>query len=191
MMAIVWGLLFGICYWIFKKDKKASIVLGLCVLSHWFLDLIVHFQDLPLFPGKSPLVGFGLWKSTPWTLVVEGGIFIFGTTLYLKATKAKNKIGKIGFWVLPLVVFLSTPWTLVVEGGIFIFGTTLYLKATKAKNKIGKIGFWVLILLLVSMYAWSFSGPPPPNVNTLAWSAQLQWIFILLAYWVDKNRTIL
>jgi hypothetical protein len=116
-------------------------------LSYWFLDLIVHFKDLPLFPGKSPLVGFDLWNSTPWTLVVEGGIFIFGTALYLKATKAKNKIGK--------------------------------------------IGFWVLILLLVSMYVWSFYAPPPPNVNTFAWSAQLQWIFILLAYWVDKNRTIL
>lgn len=146
LMAIVWGSLFGIVYWILKKDKKASIVLGLCVVSHWFLDLIVHFQDLPLFPGKSPLVGFGLWNSTPWTLVVESGIFIVGTALYLKTTKAKNKIGK--------------------------------------------IGFWVLILLLISMYVWSFSSAPPPNVNTLAWSAQLQWIFILLAYWVDNNRTI-
>lgn len=146
LMATFWAIVFGLLYWIFRKDKKASIVIAICVLSHWFLDLIVHFPDLPLYFGNSPMVGFGLWNST---------------------------IG-----------------TLIIEGGIFVVGTIIYLKTTQPKNKIGKIGFWVLILLLVAIHLSSISAPPPETVEVIAWSAQLQWIFIALAFWIDKNRVL-
>ncbi len=99
LLTIVWSLLFGGLYLLLKKDLKVSIILAICVFSHWLLDLIVHFPDLPLYPGKSPLVGFGLWNSTVGTLIIESAIFIIGIILYLKATVAKNKAGKIIFWL--------------------------------------------------------------------------------------------
>jgi hypothetical protein len=100
LMGIVWGVLFGSVYFLIKKNLKNSIIAGLCVLSHWFVDLIVHFHDLPLFPWDSPKVGLGLWESVPGTLVLESLITITGLTIYLRQTKAVNKKGSIVFWVL-------------------------------------------------------------------------------------------
>lgn len=105
LMVVMWGILFGLIYWLLKKNIKAAIILGLCVVSHWVLDLIVHRPDLPLYPGSSIEMGFGLWNSLAGTLLVEGFIYISGIVLYLKTTKAKNKVGKFGFW--GLIVFLT------------------------------------------------------------------------------------
>jgi len=60
--------------------------------------------DLPLFPGDSPKVGFGLWNSMLGTQMAEGIIFVTGIALYLRVTKARNKKGVFSFW--SLVVFL-------------------------------------------------------------------------------------
>jgi len=32
-------------------------------------------------------------------------------------------------------------------------------------------------------------GPPPETVTALAWSAQFQWLFVVIAYWADGNRS--
>lgn len=101
---IVWAVLFGMVYFLIKKNSRTAIILGLLVVSHWFLDLLVHIPDLPIFPGYSLKVGFGLWNSFAATLIIEGLIFTFGVYLYYKATKAKNKIGT--YSLAGLIVFL-------------------------------------------------------------------------------------
>ncbi len=108
LMSIVWSLLFAGIYYFIKKDKKISIVLGLCVFSHWILDLIVHRPDLPLAPGVETFFGLGLWNSLPATLIAELFMFLGGLFLYLKTTKAIDKIGKYslsGFVLLLLIVY--------------------------------------------------------------------------------------
>lgn len=146
LMACVWGVLFGAVYFLIKRQYKQSIVLGLCVVSHWVLDLIVHRPDLPLYPGNSPLMGFGLWN----------------------------------FKILEIIV----------EGLIFIIGLTLYLRATKPKDKVGKYGFWGLILFLAFIHISNIFGPPPTNVTAIAWAGELQWLFVIWAYWVDHHRGV-
>src|SRR5689334_20073940 len=42
LMGIVWGILLGGIFWLFTKDSRDAIVISLCVVSHWMLDLIVH-----------------------------------------------------------------------------------------------------------------------------------------------------
>ncbi len=101
---IVWAVLFGFIYYVIKKKSKTAIILGLLVLSHWFLDLLVHIPDLPIFPGGSIKVGFGLWSSFAATIILEGLIFSLGAYLYYKTTKAKNKIGVYSF--VGLITFL-------------------------------------------------------------------------------------
>src|SRR5436190_22364455 len=71
LMVILWSVLFGGVYWFFKKDIRNAIILGIGVFSHWVLDLIVHFHDLPLTPGQSTFVGFGLWGSVVATNIIE------------------------------------------------------------------------------------------------------------------------
>jgi multisubunit Na+/H+ antiporter MnhC subunit len=104
LLAVVYGLLFGAGYYLYRKHLKSAIVLGLCVVSHWVLDLIVHRPDLPLTPAESIKVGFGLWNHPVAEIIVEGLIFVVGVYFYLRVTRAKNRIGGIAFWA--LVVFL-------------------------------------------------------------------------------------
>ncbi len=146
MMACIWGILFGIIYFLIKRKFTGAIILTLCVVSHWILDLFVHIPDLPLYPGSTQLVGFGLWNSK--TIAV------------------------------------------ILEGLIFIIGLVFYLQSTTAKNKVGRYGFWVLIIFLIFIYISNLIGPPPPNMKAIAWAGELQWLFVIWAYWVDKNRAL-
>jgi hypothetical protein len=101
---IIWAVLFGMVYFLIKRKSRTAIILGLLVLSHWFLDLLVHIPDLPIFPGYNLKVGFGLWNSFAATVILEGLIFSFGAYLYYKVTKAKNKIGT--YSLIGLILFL-------------------------------------------------------------------------------------
>jgi len=144
LMAIIWGILFASIYFLIKRRLTDAIVVGFVVISHWILDLLVHIPDLPLYPGSSVLLGFGMWNYKVLAITVE---------------------------VL-----------------IFLIGLSYYLQVTKAKNKVGKYGFWSLILFLAAIYISNLFGSPPPNVKAIAWAGELQWIFVIWAYWVDKNR---
>lgn len=78
--------------------------------------------------------------------------------------------------------------TILVEGFIFIAGAYLYLKTTRAKNKKGSIGFWSLVIFLITIYVLNMIGPPPPSSNAIAIVGLFQWLLIIWAYWVDRNR---
>ncbi len=105
VMTAAWGIALAFLYWIVTKERRGAVVIGLLVLSHWFLDLVVHRPDLPLTPGDSPKAGLGLWNSPVATILVEGAIFAAGIALFLRATRAKDRTGSIAFW--SLVAFLT------------------------------------------------------------------------------------
>jgi membrane-bound metal-dependent hydrolase YbcI (DUF457 family) len=107
LMGIVWGFLFAFLYGLFQKNIRAAVIVGAVVLSHWFLDFIVHRPDLPLAPGSEAKFGLGLWDSIAGTVALEGLMFVAGLALYLKFTKAKDKAGSIGFWLLIAVLLAS------------------------------------------------------------------------------------
>ena len=102
---LIWGIIFGITYYLIKKDLKSSIWLGALVLSHWVLDLLVHKPDLQLMPWSEFRVGLGLWNNPAVSIVLELLIFAAGIYLYMKMTKPKNKKGIYALW--GLITFLS------------------------------------------------------------------------------------
>lgn len=102
LTAIGWGISAGLAYRIIGGNTYNAAIIGVVVLSHWVLDVITHRPDLPLYPGSAMLTGFGLWNSLSGTLLVEGGLFVLGVMFYLKATKARDRIGVYGFWGLML-----------------------------------------------------------------------------------------
>jgi membrane-bound metal-dependent hydrolase YbcI (DUF457 family) len=106
LMAIVWGALFALAYWLRTRWTSAAVILGLVVVSHWMLDWVTHVPDLPLTPGGSARVGLGLWNSVAGTLVVELAMFVIGIAIYLRATRARDKIGSWGTWALLVVLLL-------------------------------------------------------------------------------------
>ncbi len=105
LAAAVWALLIGFGYLLARRYRRGALVVGAAVLSHWFLDWPVHRPDLPLWPGSSIRAGAGLWNSIPATLVLELGLFAAGVAVYVRATRARDRIGAWGLW--SLVAFLA------------------------------------------------------------------------------------
>jgi membrane-bound metal-dependent hydrolase YbcI (DUF457 family) len=101
-----WAALFAASYYLIRRSRAGAVVLGLAVVSHWLLDLIVHYPDLPIYPpvfpniGDSPLLGFALWSSPMLALVLEFAIFALGMWLYLRTTRATDATGRWALWSL-------------------------------------------------------------------------------------------
>lgn len=105
LAAVVWSLLFFAVAKAWKRTTLESTILGLCVFSHWILDLIVHRPDLPIAWGPTR-VGFGLWNHPVPAIIVEGGLFVAGIVIYLRSTHAKDRIGTWSLWGFALFLFL-------------------------------------------------------------------------------------
>ncbi len=97
---LVWAAFFAGVYFLLKRYPKGAWVCGLAVISHWLLDALTHRPDLPLVPGGAARIGLGLWHSLPATLVVELAIFALGVGLYLRTTRAADRIGSFALWAL-------------------------------------------------------------------------------------------
>ncbi|MGD8317502.1 MAG: hypothetical protein PVH21_05585 [Myxococcales bacterium] len=90
--SLAWAVLLGgLCSLLW--GRRGGLVVGLCVFSHWILDLLVHTEDLPLW-GNAHKVGFGLWDRPVIAFVLEAGVLFLGTAIY--ATHARNRIA---IWV--------------------------------------------------------------------------------------------
>jgi hypothetical protein len=103
LMAVVWSVVFGAAYRMWKADTRGAVVAGALVLSHWVLDFVAHRPDLPLYPG-GPKVGLGLWNSVPGTIAVEVPLFAIGLAVYIRSTRRLDRIGTVALW--SLVIFL-------------------------------------------------------------------------------------
>ncbi|MDI3342067.1 MAG: hypothetical protein QJR03_16215 [Sphaerobacter sp.] len=83
VIALVAGLLAGRAW-----GRRAAVVIGAVVFSHWVLDLIVHHPDLPILPGNLgglPLLGFGLWSYPAVSITLEALIISIGAVLYARS----------------------------------------------------------------------------------------------------------
>lgn len=105
-MLIVWGALFGYLYRFRTGNRRGALVIGLLVVSHWVLDFITHRPDMPIYPG-GPKVGLGLWNSMTGTIVVEGLMLVLGVAIYARSTRARDGIGRWGFWSLVALLVIA------------------------------------------------------------------------------------
>jgi membrane-bound metal-dependent hydrolase YbcI (DUF457 family) len=127
---IAWGVVFALLYRMRTGYARGALVVGLGVVSHWVLDVVVHRPDMPLYPG-GPRLGLGLWTSVTGTVVIEGLMLLAGLWLYLRTTRARDGIGRYGFFALLVVVTLSyvasifgppPPSTFALSIGGIVFG---------------------------------------------------------------------
>jgi len=98
VMAIAWAILFAGVYWGVSRYGRGAIVVGVCVLSHWLLDFVVHRPDLPLLPGGGPKFGLGLWNAPIAAIGIESAMLAIGILIYRDTTKPRDRIGSIAFW---------------------------------------------------------------------------------------------
>jgi membrane-bound metal-dependent hydrolase YbcI (DUF457 family) len=108
--ALLWGVLLGAGYYVFRRNRRGAIVIALAVLSHWLLDLPMHRPDLPLWPGSATKVGFGLWNSVAVTVAIEIVLLAIGILVYVRATRPRDRTGTralLAMVVLLALIFVS------------------------------------------------------------------------------------
>ena len=109
-----WSLLLGAAYFRLRGDRRGAWVMGLGAFSHYLLDAIAHRPDLFLIPGGQARVGLGLWNSVAGTVIVEGGMFVAGCAVYLRATTPMDRIGRYGTWT--MMAFLTAIYAVNILG---------------------------------------------------------------------------
>ena len=92
----IWGTLFGLICAGVVRDRRLVGWIAALVVSHWVLDWITHRPDMPLYPGSEKF-GLGPWNSVPATIVVELAMFAAGVWVYIRATRARDRVGRRAF----------------------------------------------------------------------------------------------
>jgi hypothetical protein len=137
--------------------------------------------DLYDYPWSHSLAMAGAWSlllAVPWlmrrqwreALVVAGCVFSHAVLDVISHRPdiplypgSEVKIG-LGLWH-------SRPATVVVEGALWIVALVVYTRAFRPTSRWGKWGLWSLAALLTVAWLGGVYGPPPPDVNVVAWSA--------------------
>lgn len=181
----------------------------------WPTFLLLDFEHVSIDPGNTvmtPLnftdypISHSFLTACLWGVLVGVGYF-----LIRKKRRGAVVLGLlvVSHWILDL--FVHRPdlpiypgsdlelgfgmWNypsaaILLEAAIFLTGLIFYTQSTRAIDRVGSIGFWALILFLVLVHLSNIFGPPPPSVTAIAWAGQLQWIFVIWAFWVDRHRMV-
>jgi hypothetical protein len=99
----LWGLLFGLIVWAATRRREAAIGAAIVVVSHWFIDLLVHIPDLTLF-GAPPKIGLGLWNHPLAAMPLE--VALVGGALAYYASRTRDPAGNGRLWALAALLAL-------------------------------------------------------------------------------------
>ncbi len=197
------------------KVSLGTLILAAQLLDLvWPIFLIFGFEQVRINPGDTKMtpLDFYNYPFTHSLLAVLGWSAFLGLAYYFFKKEKQGSVvvglAVLSHWLLDLAVHRPDlpliinggpkfglglwnflPITLILELGLFVLGVYIYLKTTVAKDKIGTYAFWALIVFLAGIYGLNLSGPPPPTVSALAYTALAAWIFVPWGYWIDRHRT--
>jgi len=109
LMLCVWATGFGAAYYAITRYGPGAVAIWIGVVSHWVLDWVTHRPDMPLYPGGARY-GLGLWNSIIGTMAVEFAMLAVGVWLYVRATRARDGIGRwafVAYVILLLVIYIG------------------------------------------------------------------------------------
>lgn len=98
---VVWGAAFAALLWGLGRGRRAALLAGLLVVSHWLLDFVTHRPDMPIVPGGARY-GLGLWNHRSATLLIEIALYAIGTSLYLSQAKHRLRAGALALTLLAI-----------------------------------------------------------------------------------------
>ncbi|MEP2772449.1 MAG: hypothetical protein ABJH05_09885 [Fulvivirga sp.] len=199
------------------KKSSHSISLALAFIAVQFLDLL--WPIFALIGIESFEIAEGITKITPLDfthypyshslLMTVVWSVLFGGTYYAFKKNSRNALiyGGLVFshWILdflthrpdlPLTPFGETKlglglWNypaieIALEVGFFLIAVLLYIKSTEVKRKVA---FWSLITFFLVIHVMNLLGPPPPSTSAVAWSANLMWLMVVWAWYIEKDKT--
>ena len=179
----------------------------------WPTLLMAGVEQVRIVPGLTPVTPLD-FVSYPWShslLAAAGWGLLFAAVYMIVRRYPRGAIVVavlvVSHWVLDLLVHRPDlplwPWggpklgaglwyvplaTYAAEGLAFALGLGLYAQSTEAVDRTGRVAFAAFAVVLAGIYAANVLGPPPPDVGTLAWTAQSQWLLVFWGYWLDRHR---
>ncbi len=116
------------------KNRTTALIGGAVVLSHWFLDLLVHVPDLTLWGGPTKL-GLGLWNHPEIAMPLELGLTFGALLLYTLRTRATAGTARLALGLMAIVLltvqminwFAPPPGEPTVVAAMVVLGTYLFM----------------------------------------------------------------
>ncbi|WP_321325722.1 hypothetical protein [uncultured Parasphingorhabdus sp.] len=107
----VWAAGFALLIWLFTRNRTGALIGGAVVLSHWFLDLLVHAPDLTL-AGSQPKLGFALWNHPMIEMPLELLLTFGALAFFVARTRPVAPGSRIALVLLAilLAVFQAVNW---------------------------------------------------------------------------------
>jgi membrane-bound metal-dependent hydrolase YbcI (DUF457 family) len=179
----------------------------------WPLFLLLGIEHVRIDPGNTSMTPLDFYDY-PFTHSLAGAI-VWGIALGAvhfaikrnRRSAALLALVVISHWVLDFIthrpdlpllpggmiyvglgLWNSVTATVVVEVTLFVAGIFFYVRSTSPRDRIGSIGLWSLVALLGIIYAGNLMGPPPPDAGIIAVAGNASWLFVVLAYWIDRHR---
>lgn len=128
---------FALLLWLVTKDRAAALIGGAVVLSHWFLDLLVHVPDLTL-AGSPPKLGLGLWNHPAIEMPLELALTFGALWLYARARQPSRL--RLGVLALVLLALQAVNWFGSVDTEVT---TATSLLAFTAYGLATALAWWV------------------------------------------------
>lgn len=208
---------FGVGFAAKSIDQKPSLGIYFMAAQWldliWPVLLLLDIEKASVNSGTNPFLNleFDYYPFSHGFLSVLIWAALFGGIYYLVKKNAKGTLLLAGLvishWILDLIAHVpdlalvpglkyKVGWglwnsviaTVIVEGSLFLLGIYLYSRVTEAVNLQGKWGFRILVIFLMVIYIMNLFGPPPPGIKPVAFVGLSQWLFVVWAYWIDKNR---
>ncbi len=95
--SLVWAATFAVAVWLGRKDALAALLGAGVVVSHWFLDVLVHTADMS-FAGEDAKFGLALWNYPVIAVALETAMVAGALVWYARRTSGP---------VLPLTVLAA------------------------------------------------------------------------------------
>lgn len=199
-----------------SKKLSKSLPLLLAFVAVQFLDLIwpifvlLGIETVRIEEGITKLVplNFTYYPYSHSLLMTVVWSLLFGS-IYFIVTKNRLHswiLGGLVFshWILDLIVHRPdlplSPFSdykvgmglwnyplmeIVVEFGLFLTGIYIYYTSARPTKRIS---FWLMIGFLFLFQVLNFVGPLPPDADSVAWGANMLWLFVIWAWWIEQGR---
>ena len=206
---------FGVGLLAKRKESQPSLAMMFVAVQLldllWPIFVLFGLESLEIDPGNTKLthLDFTYYPYSHSLLMALFGRALMGVIYFIftKNMRGSVLLGGlvISHWILDLITHRPdlplTPFSeyrvgfglwnhpvaeIILELGIFGLGAFLYYKSPCFKRKIS---FWLLILFLLVTHLMNLFGPPPPNTLAVAWSANLMWLIVIWAWWIEKKAS--
>ncbi len=104
--AAIAAVLVGLAVWKWRRPARAATIIALVVLSHWFLDLLMHRPDLTLAGGDSKF-GLQLWNYPLLAHSVELAVLLLSYAVYRAAAKPDARQDRVGLILVAVLVLVQ------------------------------------------------------------------------------------